>query len=173
MGFRYRKSLRIARGMRLNLTGRGVSSFFRPGSTLNFGQKGVRGTVGIPGSGLSYSSRLSSGPGMLLGLIIAFLTSIFILAARRRYLGRRDGVQVNSSWRSRDRSAVRGRLGAAHRRLRNWRQWCAHQNLSKRGAGKWRKLRSTATGHATSAAVSIPYDFSVNVREIPIPLIFA
>ena len=84
MGFRYRKSLRIARGMRLNLTGRGVSSFSvgRPGSTLNFGQKGVRGTVGIPGSGLSYSSRLSSGPGMLLGLIIAFLTSIFILAAR-------------------------------------------------------------------------------------------
>src|SRR5208282_5321969 len=84
MGFRYRKSLRIARGMRLNLTGRGISSFSvgRPGSTLNFGQKGVRGTVGIPGSGLSYSSRLSSGPGMLLGLIIAFFTSIFILAAR-------------------------------------------------------------------------------------------
>jgi hypothetical protein len=84
MGFRYRKSLRLARGMRLNLTGRGLSSFSvgRPGSTLNFGQNGVRGTVGIPGSGLSYSSRLSSGSGMLPALIVALLTGIFVAAAR-------------------------------------------------------------------------------------------
>ena len=84
MGFRYRKSLRLARGMRLNLTGRGLSSFSvgRPGSTLNFGRNGVRGTVGIPGSGLSYSSRLSSGSGMLPALIVAIFSGIFISAAR-------------------------------------------------------------------------------------------
>jgi Protein of unknown function (DUF4236) len=84
LGFRYRKSLRLARGMRLNLTGHGLSSFSagRPGSTLNFGRKGVRGTVGIPGSGLSYSSRLSSGSAMLPGLIVAILTGIVVFAAR-------------------------------------------------------------------------------------------
>jgi hypothetical protein len=84
MGFRYRKSLRLARGMRLNLTRHGLSSFSagRPGSTLNFGRNGVRGTVGIPGSGLSYSSRLSSGSAMLPGLIIAILTGIVVFAAR-------------------------------------------------------------------------------------------
>ena len=84
MGFRYRKSLRLARGMRLNLTGRGLSSFSvgRPGSTLNFGRNGLRGTVGIPRSGLSYSSRLSSGSVMLPALIVALLTGIFIAAAR-------------------------------------------------------------------------------------------
>ena len=84
MGFRYRKSLRLARGMRLNLTGRGVSSFSvgRPGSTLNFGRKGVRGTVGIPGSGLSYSSRLSSGSGVLPALIAVVSVGTLISAAR-------------------------------------------------------------------------------------------
>ena len=90
MGFRYRKSLRLARGMRLNLTGRGLSSFSagRPGSTLNFGRNGVRGTVGIPGSGLSYSSRLGSGSAMLPGLIVAILTGIVVFAARGNRLAR-------------------------------------------------------------------------------------
>src|SRR5260370_27145007 len=84
MGLRFRKSVRIARGMRVNLTGHGMSSvsFGRPGSTLNFGRTGVRGTVGVPGSGLSYSSRLSAGSALGLGLVIAFFTALFIQAAR-------------------------------------------------------------------------------------------
>jgi hypothetical protein len=81
MGFRYRKSFRLARGTRLNLTGRGISSVSigRRGSTINFGQKGVRGTVGVPGSGLSYSSRLTSG--VLPALVIAILAGILVAAA--------------------------------------------------------------------------------------------
>ena len=35
------------------------ASFGVPGATLNVGSRGVRATVGLPGSGLSYSSRLA------------------------------------------------------------------------------------------------------------------
>lgn len=64
MGFRFRKSLRIAPGVRLNLTQRGVSTTLGPrGSTISLGSRGVRGNVGIPGTGLSYSQRLSGSAG--------------------------------------------------------------------------------------------------------------
>jgi uncharacterized protein DUF4236/putative peptidoglycan binding protein len=77
MGFRFRKSIRVSRGVRINLTGRGVSSVSigRPGATLNFGRTGVRTTVGIPGTGLSYSSRSKGGGG--LGLVLGLIILIF------------------------------------------------------------------------------------------------
>lgn len=58
MGFRFRKSIKILPGVRINVSNKGVSSVSvgKRGATLNVGKKGVRGTVGIPGSGLSYSS---------------------------------------------------------------------------------------------------------------------
>ena len=61
MGFRFRKSIKIAPGVRINLTKKGVSSLSvgKRGATVNVGKKGMRGTVGIPGSGLSYSSYKS------------------------------------------------------------------------------------------------------------------
>lgn len=61
MGFRFRKSIKIAPGVRINLTKKGVSSVSvgKRGATMNVGKKGTRGTVGIPGSGLSYSSYKS------------------------------------------------------------------------------------------------------------------
>lgn len=59
MGFRFRKSFRIAPGVRINLSKSGVStSLGKPGATINIGKSGVRGTVGVPGSGLSYSEML-------------------------------------------------------------------------------------------------------------------
>lgn len=62
MGLRFRKSLRIAPGVRLNFTGRGVSTTLGPrGATVNLSSSGARGNVGIPGTGLSYSQRLSGG----------------------------------------------------------------------------------------------------------------
>jgi Protein of unknown function (DUF4236) len=84
MGFRYRKSLRLSRGMRLNLTKRGISSVSmgRPGSMMNIGQKGVRSSLGIPGSGLSYSSRRTSASGVLPALIIAIFGGILVAAIR-------------------------------------------------------------------------------------------
>lgn len=57
MGFRFRKSLRLFPGVRLNLSKSGIStSLGGPGATINIGPKGTRHTVGLPGSGLSFSS---------------------------------------------------------------------------------------------------------------------
>lgn len=59
MGFRFRRSIRILPGIRLNLSGSGVStSIGGRGATINVGRRGVRGTVGLPGTGLSYSETL-------------------------------------------------------------------------------------------------------------------
>lgn len=58
MGFNFRKSLKIAPGIRLNITKKGISSVSLggKGARVNLGKKGTRTTVGMPGTGLSYSS---------------------------------------------------------------------------------------------------------------------
>ncbi len=58
MGFNFRKSLKIAPGVRLNITKKGVSSISLggKGARVNLGKKGTRTTVGMPRTGLSYSS---------------------------------------------------------------------------------------------------------------------
>lgn len=59
MGFRFRKTIRLLPGVRLNISKGGFStSVGRPGATINIGKRGVRGTVGLPGSGLSYSDMI-------------------------------------------------------------------------------------------------------------------
>lgn len=57
MGFRFRKSIKILPGVKLNLTHKGISSasIGKAGANINIGKKGTRTTVGLPGSGLSYS----------------------------------------------------------------------------------------------------------------------
>lgn len=70
MGFRFRTSLSLGRGVRINISKRGFSSVSvgRPGATLNIGRRGVRETVGLPGTGLSYTTV---SKGNLLAAIIA------------------------------------------------------------------------------------------------------
>ena len=64
MGFRFRKSLKILPGIRLNISKSGLStSLGGPGATVNISRKGTRRTIGIPGSGLSYSSFSSHKSG--------------------------------------------------------------------------------------------------------------
>lgn len=60
MGLRFRKRLKIAPGLYLNVSSGGTSwSVGVPGATLNFGgRNGARATVGIPGSGISYSHKI-------------------------------------------------------------------------------------------------------------------
>ena len=61
MGFRFRKSIKLFPGLRLNLSKSGVSaSVGVKGATVNISDRGTRGTVGIPGSGISYSEKLST-----------------------------------------------------------------------------------------------------------------
>lgn len=84
MGFRYRKSLRLIPGVRLNVTGKGLSSasFGKSGSTLNMGRGGIQSTVGLPGSGMSYSSKRSGKSALFLGLLIAALVALIYHAAK-------------------------------------------------------------------------------------------
>lgn len=57
MGFRFRRTLKIAPGIRLNLGKKGISTSIGPrGAKITLGKDGVRTTVGLPGSGLSYTS---------------------------------------------------------------------------------------------------------------------
>jgi len=61
MGFRFRQRIKIAPGLHFNIGRKGASfSLGGPGATVNIGGKrGPRATVGIPGTGLSYTSKLS------------------------------------------------------------------------------------------------------------------
>ena len=59
MGFRFRKTIRLLPGVRLNISKSGFStSIGRPGATINVGKRVFRGSVGLPGSGLSYSDMI-------------------------------------------------------------------------------------------------------------------
>ena len=58
MVFRFQKRVKIAPGVRLNVSKSGIStSLGGRGSTVNLSSKGVRTTVGISGTGLSWSKQ--------------------------------------------------------------------------------------------------------------------
>ncbi len=79
MPWRFRRSKKIAPGVRLNMGKRGMSlSFGGRGATVNVGRRGIRSTVGIPGSGISYTSK--SGYGCLLLLLLPALILVISLA---------------------------------------------------------------------------------------------
>jgi hypothetical protein len=59
VSFRFRKTVKIAPGVRINFSkGSPSLSFGGRGLTENFGRRGIRQTVGLPGTGLSYSTRI-------------------------------------------------------------------------------------------------------------------
>jgi hypothetical protein len=60
MGLRFRKSIRIMPGVRLNLGLRGTSlSIGRRGITYSIGANGSRVTLSVPGTGVSYTQAVS------------------------------------------------------------------------------------------------------------------
>jgi len=62
MGFRFRRSIGIIPGVRLNFGRRGTSvSVGVRGAHMTVGPTGVRKTVGIPGTGMSYTTHDSWG----------------------------------------------------------------------------------------------------------------
>ena len=81
MGFlRFRRSFKIAPGVRINLSKTGVStSIGRPGATVNIRDDRVRETVGIPGTGLSYREEQRTGSGAA-GQILAALLILALIA---------------------------------------------------------------------------------------------
>ena len=62
MGFRFQKRIKIAPGIKLNLSKSGIStSIGGRGFTHNIGHGKRRTTIGIPGTGLSHSAEHSTG----------------------------------------------------------------------------------------------------------------
>jgi hypothetical protein len=63
MAFRFRRSIRIAPGLRLNLGKTGVSvSAGAKGASMTLGKRGVYGNIGLVGTGLSLRERLDTPP---------------------------------------------------------------------------------------------------------------
>lgn len=61
MSFRFRKSVKIAPGIRVNFSKSGVStSIGKRGATVNLSKRGTRVTAGLPGTGLSASKLYPS-----------------------------------------------------------------------------------------------------------------
>src|SRR5713226_8509274 len=80
MGFRFHRSLRLAPGIRINLSKTGASlSLGRRGATLNFSARGTKATVGLPRSGISFSTMLQGRPPT--ALLREGSTSGFVTAA--------------------------------------------------------------------------------------------
>ncbi|MCO8166814.1 DUF4236 domain-containing protein [Pseudomonas sp. 21LCFQ02] len=101
MAIRFRKSVKIAPGLRLNISTKGVSaSIGRRGAMINVSKRGTRVTVGLPGTGLSASHLFKAGSAgssqaapeatlkdALLGLvIILFVVAFVFLAAKAPWL---------------------------------------------------------------------------------------
>jgi len=60
MPLRFRKSVKIAPGVRLNIGKKSSSvTVGKKGASVNFGKRGVYGNLGIPGTGLKYRSKIS------------------------------------------------------------------------------------------------------------------
>ncbi|USZ15743.1 DUF4236 domain-containing protein [Moraxella sp. FZFQ2102] len=89
MGFRFKKSFKIIPGVKLNVSKKGLSSVSLggKGASMNFGKKGCRTTVGIPGTGMSYTSssrrrrtrkKSSGGCGGLILLIIIVMVVVWL-----------------------------------------------------------------------------------------------
>ena len=78
MGFRFRRSIKLAPGVRVNLSKSGIStSLGRPGLTVNLRGDRVKTTAGSPGTGISYSETAkSSGPSPIGAAVLLFLVAI-------------------------------------------------------------------------------------------------
>ena len=63
MGFRFRKSVRITKGLKVNFSKSGASvSLGGRGDSVNFSKRGTRVSAGVPGTGISYSSLSKKVP---------------------------------------------------------------------------------------------------------------
>ena len=73
MGFRFQRRIGIVPGIRLNLSKSGASvSVGERGAHVTIGRT-PRVTVGLPGSGLSYTSTLPRGRSRSAGGLLAFI----------------------------------------------------------------------------------------------------
>ncbi|HET6925638.1 MAG TPA: DUF4236 domain-containing protein [Hyphomicrobiaceae bacterium] len=77
--FRFRKSISVLPGVKVNLSKTGVStSVGGKGATLNIGHGKKNVTLGIPGTGLSYRTQASSQL-MIAAVVVVILVGIAYL----------------------------------------------------------------------------------------------
>jgi hypothetical protein len=80
MGLRFRKSMRIAPGIRVNLGLRSLSvSAGVRGVKYTTGTRGRRISVGLPGTGLSWTSNLPRSTGIRYSLIYWILFALAVV----------------------------------------------------------------------------------------------
>jgi hypothetical protein len=70
MSFRFRKRIRLTKGIYWNLGKKGPSlSIGRRGAAMNVSKKGVRDTFSLPGTGVSYQTKRVGASGCLVLLV--------------------------------------------------------------------------------------------------------
>ena len=80
MPLRFQRRLRIAPGISVNLNRRSISaSFGRRGSHVTLGPKGTRNTVGLPRTGLYYTTFHQRRPSTLLIVAIVIIVLLAVL----------------------------------------------------------------------------------------------
>jgi hypothetical protein len=80
MGFRFRKTIKVARGVRLNISKSGVStSVGTRGASMTFGHGKRRTTVGLPGTGFSHTTVHSTDGSSPLRVVLLIAAALFIL----------------------------------------------------------------------------------------------
>lgn len=62
MSLKFKKSIKILPGIKLNISKNGLSSVTigKQGTSVNISRKGSKATLGIPGTGISYSKKIPS-----------------------------------------------------------------------------------------------------------------
>ena len=69
-GLRFQKRLRVLPGVRINLSKSGASASIGPrGADVNIGARGITTNAGIPGTGLSYRSKVGKTGSGLIGVV--------------------------------------------------------------------------------------------------------
>ena len=67
MGIRFQKSIKIMKGVKLNISKSGVSvTVGKKGASVNLGGKGTYLNLGLPGTGLSYRQKITGNIGSLI-----------------------------------------------------------------------------------------------------------
>jgi len=90
MGFRFRRTVRIAPGVRLNFSKRGTSmSLGGHGVTENISKRGRRTTYSVRGTGMSYTTKTSraSGCGCAIPMMVFGIALIASTASVVRKIG--------------------------------------------------------------------------------------
>jgi hypothetical protein len=60
MGLRFRKSIKLGPGLRINLSKSGIStSIGKRGASINMRKNGTYANIGVPGTGISFHEKLS------------------------------------------------------------------------------------------------------------------